>query len=273
MSDLHVTTFPSPTDFVLAKALLEHQHLPHEVVNVPRAYECVGVPALVLDSEVRSKLLSNEFGSVFCSGWVDYRPTAIRTPEEDPPKFSEDVFGRVAVIVLAPCVADETRIRIIAHIAGDLAEVFPYLNAEMREARYNSKAPNFTFMDQYRMVTLYPRRIAIAKADEIVDAWRVLEVLRCRINDVWVRRAEISPSSEMREKPPALEIYKRLPKTNCRACGEATCLAFAVKLWLGEAEVDQCQPAWSGAHSHLKDALLEICVGLGVARVREMPPR
>jgi len=188
-------------------------------------------------------------------------------PEQEPRKFSEDIFGRVAVMVLAPCVADETRVRIIAHIGGDLTEVFPYLNAEMREGRYSPSAPNFTFMDQYRMVTLYPRRITIAKADEIVDVWRVLEALRCRTNDVWARRAEISPCYEMREKPPAFEIYKRLPKMNCRACGEATCLAFAVKLWMGEAELDQCEPVWSGTHTHLKEALFEICAGLGIAHV------
>ena len=27
-----------------------------------------------------------------------------------------------------------------------------------------------------------------------------------------------------------LEIYKQLPKTNCRDCGVPTCLAFAMKI-------------------------------------------
>jgi ArsR family metal-binding transcriptional regulator len=273
MSDLHITTFPSRTDFLLARTLLERHDLPHEVITVPRTFELVGVPGLVVDSQTRSKLYDGEVGTFYCSGWVDYRATATRMPEQEPPRFSEDIFGRVAVMVMAPCVADDTRVRIIAHIAGDLTGLFPYLNVEMRDGRYNARAPNFTFMDQYRMVTLYPRRIAIAKADEIVDVWRVLEALRCRANEVWARRAEISPSYEMREKPPALEIYKRLPKINCRACGEATCLAFAVKLWMGEADLDQCEPAWSGTHSHLRDALLEICAGLGVAHVQETPSR
>ncbi len=268
MNDLHVTTFPSQTDFLLAKTLLEHHHLPHEVIGVPQTFEFVGVPALVVTSETRSNLHGGDVGTFFCSGWVDYRPTAIRSQEREPQRFPQDIYGRVAVMVLAPCVADETKIRIIAHIAGDLTEVFPYLNAEMRQGRYNPNAPNFTFMDDYRIVTLYPRRIAIAKADEIVDVWRVLEALRCKTNEVWARRAEITPSYEMREKPPALEIYKRLPKTNCRACGEATCLAFAVKVWMGEATPDECEPAWTGTHTHLKEALLEICAGFGVASVQ-----
>jgi len=38
----------------------------------------------------------------------------------------------------------------------------------------------------------------------------------------------------------ALEIYKHLPKTNCKKCGYPTCLAFAMKLAIGKAEVEAC---------------------------------
>ena len=34
----------------------------------------------------------------------------------------------------------------------------------------------------------------------------------------------------------ALDIYKHLPKTNCKKCGYPTCLAFAMKLAVGKAE-------------------------------------
>jgi len=90
-------------------------------------------------------------------------------------------------------------------------------------------------------------------------------MIRCRVNEAWARRAQIEPSDEMREKPPALEIFKRLPKTNCRACGELTCLAFAVRVWMGELAVSKCTPVFQGEFGHLKDALVEICMGLGAA--------
>ena len=135
----------------------------------------------------------------------------------------------------------------------------------MKQGSYNRHGPTFTFMDAYRMVSLYPRRITVAKADELVDAWRTLEAIRQRLNQTWARRASIAPSYEMREKPPALEIFKRLPRTNCGACGEATCLAFAVKVWQGGASPSACRPVFAGEHGRLKDALLEICKGLGVS--------
>jgi len=37
-----------------------------------------------------------------------------------------------------------------------------------------------------------------------------------------------------------IEIFKLLPKTNCGDCGVATCLAFAMNLAGGKAELDQC---------------------------------
>jgi acetyl-CoA decarbonylase/synthase complex subunit gamma len=37
-----------------------------------------------------------------------------------------------------------------------------------------------------------------------------------------------------------LQIYKLLPKTNCKECGFPTCLAFAMKLAAKQAELDDC---------------------------------
>jgi acetyl-CoA decarbonylase/synthase complex subunit gamma len=38
----------------------------------------------------------------------------------------------------------------------------------------------------------------------------------------------------------ALDIYKLLPKRNCKECGDPTCLTFAMKLAGGKADVDLC---------------------------------
>ncbi len=43
----------------------------------------------------------------------------------------------------------------------------------------------------------------------------------------------------------ALDIYKLLPKKNCKECGDPTCLTFAMKLAGGKADVDLC-PHLSG---------------------------
>jgi ArsR family metal-binding transcriptional regulator len=169
-------------------------------------------------------------------------------------------------MVLGPCVADYKKIRLIAHLEGDLCPVLPYLNSVLPQASYAPTAETLTFMDGYRMIALYPKRITIAKADEIVDAWLTLERIRFPAVQTWSNRDRIAPSFETRKRPPALEIFKRLPGTNCGLCGEPTCLAFAMQVWTGQASAKRCLPVFEegGRFSHLQEALREICAGMGI---------
>jgi ArsR family metal-binding transcriptional regulator len=261
-----LTTFARVQELEKAKHAFETLGLPYDVVGAAPAYAAVGVCCVIVDDEARMALAQAGLDESFvCSGWVPYRGPGAAVPPNQPATYPEDVFGTAAVMVVAPCVADPARIRITAHISGDLGKALPYLNTEMIGGSFAPTGPTFTFMDQQRMVCLHPRRIAVAKADDVVDAWRVLEGVRNRVNGVWARRHAIVPSYERRERPPAIEIYKRLPRTNCGECGEATCLAFAGKLWRGSTTALCCRPIFGGDHAHKREALLEICAGLGVA--------
>ncbi|HLB70264.1 MAG: 4Fe-4S binding protein [Candidatus Methanoperedens sp.] len=42
--------------------------------------------------------------------------------------------------------------------------------------------------------------------------------------------------------PTVMELYKLLPKTNCKKCGESTCMAFAVALLSRKKKVSECTP-------------------------------
>jgi len=107
------------------------------------------------------------------------------------------------------------------------------------------------------MIALYRQRITIAKADEIVDSWLTLERIRRLVLQTWNNRQQIEPCYETR---------KRLPRTNCGRCGEPTCLAFAMRVWTGETAVRLCLPVFEeeGKFSYLREALFEICAGMGL---------
>ena len=268
-----VTTFPGLDELARARAGLDELGLAHEVIPATPGYARVGTAALVIDEDARMRLAEAGCDDFVASGWVERFATPAdappTVPSEQPPEFEEDVFGQAAIMVLAPCVADRTKIRVTAHISGDLTPAFPYMNATVQGASFNPEAGTFTFMEAYRMIAVYPQRITVAKADDVVDAWRVLEGIRTRANDVWRRRASIEPSYEVRSRPPALEIFKRLPGTNCGECGEKACLAFAAKLWKGEVAPELCRPVFAADRAELmqesRQALVDICAGLGVA--------
>lgn len=257
-----VTTFARNEDFEEAFAGLGALGLSHEVIDPGRAYSMVSAGAIVMEEEVRGMLAAAGYHLKNASGWVREMRKPGRVPADEAPVYREDIFGRAAVMILASCSADETRIRTIAHISGNMGPALPYLNAEMPYASYNAAGQSLTYMQGYRLITLYKQRIALAKADHIVDAWRVLESIRRSINDTWARRAEIEPSYMVRRRPDAIEIYSRLPHINCGECGFPTCLAFAMRVHGGYVPLTLCRPVFAGDHASLRDALLEVGAGI-----------
>lgn len=261
-----ITTFPDQEEFIKAKKLLDGNGASYQIVSSQTGYAAVGISAIVIAEKDRRLFGMPDAERIIISGWVEFREPTHTMPSVEPATYRNDIFGRTAIMVLQPCVADPDKLRAIAHISGDMAEVFPYMNAVRKDAFYNVDGPTFTFMDQYRMISLYPRRIAMAKVDDIVDIWRTLESLRIFSNECWQNRASVEPSFELRKKPAALEIFVRLPRTDCGLCGEKTCIAFALRLWSGQISLFQCRPVFGGTYSQLKEELFEICAGLGIEK-------
>ncbi|MFC2047004.1 acetyl-CoA decarbonylase/synthase complex subunit gamma [Chloroflexota bacterium] len=64
-----------------------------------------------------------------------------------------------------------------------------------------------------------------------------------------------------------IEIFKLLPKTNCGDCGVPTCLAFAMSLAAGKAELSACPHVADEAKSKLDEAsappIIPVIIGVG----------
>jgi acetyl-CoA decarbonylase/synthase complex subunit gamma len=73
-----------------------------------------------------------------------------------------------------------------------------------------------------------------------------------------------------------IDVYKLLPKTNCKECGEANCMAFATKIVNREVSIDQCPPllkkenakAYGQLKEMLKPPVKEVVVGEGEKAVK-----
>ena len=65
-----------------------------------------------------------------------------------------------------------------------------------------------------------------------------------------------------------IQIFKLLPKTNCGECGVPTCLAFAMNLAAGKAELDTCPYVSDEAREKLSEAsappIRPVPIGAGV---------
>jgi len=128
----------------------------------------------------------------------------------------------------------------IAHLDEDISDVLPYLNAVLGGDTYIKDPPSVTFRTQGKLITVHARKIAVNALRDEAEAHHIMGWLKNEINDAWEHRVAIEPKYDGKSKPHLLEIYKRLPKTNCRKCGQPTCMMFASLATEGIKGYDDC---------------------------------
>ena len=138
------------------------------------------------------------------------------------------------------CRREALSLHCIAHLEQDISEVLPYLNAKLGGDQYLKDPPSLTFKNQGKLITLHPQMIGINALRDEAEADKILEWLKGEINETWEKRYEIEPSFETPDKPKILEILKLLPKTNCRECGQPTCMVFATLVAEGGRDPEDC---------------------------------
>jgi ArsR family metal-binding transcriptional regulator len=159
--------------------------------------------------------------------------------------------------------ADPEKIRVIAEISGEIHQVLPYLNATLKGCIYNHPANTLTIRKDQKLITLHAFHITLAKIEDEKEAEEILRWLWDLINDTYEKREQIEPNYSMAAELKALDIFKLLPGTNCRRCGEPTCLAFAVKLVGRDIEIGKCDPLFSEKYQEKQKVLVELLHAAG----------
>lgn len=166
-------------------------------------------------------------------------------------------------VVSPECDHLATTVNAVADLSEDISAVFPYLNRVLKGAHYDPTGMSLVFQHEGHRVILQPRRAALTKLEDEAEARAVMRWLVDMINRTWERRTEIEPDYRATRQPGLLEVYRLLPGGNCRACGEATCLAFATKLLREEVELTACAPLFTERQAGAREKLLEL-LGAGV---------
>ena len=148
----------------------------------------------------------------------------------------------ICLIRTIPCLAEPGRIIVIARPNRSLDEVIPYLATLPGVIAYNPFTCTLTFRRQPGFMSLRPDKAYITQVKNPAEGLELLEALKDAINTVWENRASLSPVTKLRSAPRHLDIWSLLPRTNCKKCGELTCLAFAVALVKGHRSLEECPP-------------------------------
>lgn len=151
------------------------------------------------------------------------------------------LIGQFDVEVLSPpCDPGAERFVARARLTVDIHAVLPYLNATLRGAVYLPAANALTWKKGGHSIAFHAYEIATSNAADREEAERELRGLIDLVNRTWERRAEITPDRETHQRAAPMALYKLLPQTNCKRCGERTCYTFAFKLGASQRGLDDC---------------------------------
>ena len=125
-------------------------------------------------------------------------------------------------------------------LSNDISEVLPYINAEFPKAQYDKKVPVLLMKEKGKKIALRPFEISTAPVEDREEAKKALEEVCNIVNSTWQKRNSLTPDYEQQTLPTVMEIYRELPRTNCKECGYPTCMAFAAALREGKVDRSCC---------------------------------
>ncbi len=138
------------------------------------------------------------------------------------------------------CRPEAQTLHCIAHLDQDVGAAIPYLNAVLGGSSFTKDPLSVTFRSQGKLITVHSNKIAVNALKDEEEADRILKWLQREINEAWENKDEITPSYQAAPRPQVFEILKLLPKTNCRKCGQPTCMVFAVMATEGGKGPEHC---------------------------------
>jgi ArsR family metal-binding transcriptional regulator len=163
----------------------------------------------------------------------------------------------ISLVRTLPCLAEPGKIIVVGKPSRPLDEVLPYLATLPSIIAYNPEARTLTFRRQPGFLTLYPELIYLTQVKDVEQGLSLLTALTEAINSTWDHRHELVAATGRRRTPRPLDVWTLLPQTNCKQCGEATCMAFAFGLLQSQRALTECQPLQTDAAFADRRATLE----------------
>ncbi|RLI76429.1 Fe-S protein [Archaeoglobales archaeon] len=169
---------------------------------------------------------------------------------------------------ILPCIADPNKIRVIGKIdvKDDFKEMMPYVAWLIPNSSYNKKMGWITYKKGVRIITIHSDGfVAMTQTKDEDEAMQTLKEIEKIVERAYKEKDKIDVSKP-KEKitVSVMDVYNYLPKTNCKECGEQTCMAFAVKLLNGELNVKLCKPLFKERkYVGIREALISLLTSAG----------
>lgn len=148
-------------------------------------------------------------------------------------------YLKLALKAAGPHLGNSNR---VAHfkLDADITRLFPYINAVVEDAIYYEKPHYIQFTLDGFLCALYSDSAVVGLFENMEKVLEFIKRLIDFLNDLHSRRDSIKPDFKKHKYIPILEIYKLLPRSNCRECGFPGCMAFSAALSRGKTDPFLC---------------------------------
>ncbi len=239
----HVIIFPDQASFENSLKLIESRGTIEAVVQPPEF--CLGLVAPTIVVTGGPESLSEELkrAGIAFSGVIPYHPFRREIPKASrPAKEWKEVLASLRVSIVRPSLTDPMRLRVEVIPERSLTPIIPLMARLIRGGSYKFEIPVLAFEEEHRLLAISSNALVICRADDLLDAWMMLRSFVDLAISAWDLRFRNEPEKERRQGIGAIEIFKRLPSTDCGRCGKQNCMEFASGLFTGKFRIDQCPP-------------------------------
>jgi len=129
---------------------------------------------------------------------------------------------------------------VLVILPADISACFPYLNTMLGGSYYDQVNCILIGNNNRRGYAFRPHEIRFGGVHDLSEASSIVDEVVGLVNRVWSERERITPSFRERKLPTVYDIYKLLPRTNCKVCGYVTCLACAADIRNGVVTLERC---------------------------------
>ena len=138
------------------------------------------------------------------------------------------------------CIIGEPQWAIEFEIYEDVSHLFPYINSLYPDSRYFDNPHYIRFSMDERYCVLYPKSSIIKPFNDKNEALKFINHFFSVLNSINNKKDTLTLCHKTFEHVPVLEIYNRLPGTNCKNCGYESCMAFSNAVSSGETNFVNC---------------------------------
>ncbi len=241
MSDYII--FPNSRAFELAQNVLSVAGIKPVVVEAPEFCDGLIAPRIEIAGGVETILNLLSDNAVPVAGTIPLQRINKEVPTAPPPEECyKEILGDISIDKVSFSLTNPVRFDLEIGFFKNIGDLIPLLPNFIKSGSHVIGSRVFCFNEGDRLICISEDKFILSRIEDLLDIWIILRSCVDLLISAWKRKETLQPVTESNYGVGAIEIYRRLPGTDCGICGCPNCMEFAIKLFMKKTEIFYCTP-------------------------------